>query len=123
MLTGSRTYTSFSCNDLAKAKDFYGSALGLELARDASPEALFFKTGGDTKFVVYAKKDHAPAAYTVLNFEVKDIAQEVKDLAAKGVLVERLPSTDAQGVEDRGPIKMAWFKDPAGNWVGLFQGP
>ena len=41
--------------------------------------------GGGTEVLVYAKPDHMPATFTVLNFPVPDIEQAVDELTARGV--------------------------------------
>ena len=59
-----------------------------------------------------------PAQYTVLGWEVEDIAGSVSELAAKGVVFERYPN---MGQDEQGICtfptgdKVAWFKDPDGN--------
>jgi predicted enzyme related to lactoylglutathione lyase len=85
--------------------------LGLELA------------GGNLVFV-YAKPDHTPATYTVLNFRVDDIDRAVDLLTAVGVRFERYGGQmkqDEKGIHrDQGP-SIAWFKDPAGNILSVLQ--
>ena len=85
--------------------------------------------GGSTVFV-YPKKDHVPATYTMLNFVVGDIDGAVDDLARKGVKFEHYDSgakTDAKGIvrgiaAKQGP-DIAWFKDPAGNFISVLTEP
>jgi catechol 2,3-dioxygenase-like lactoylglutathione lyase family enzyme len=124
MLKNSKTYTSFSAPDLAVIKDFYTNKLGLEANEDVDG-VLMFKTAVETKFMIYVKDNHVPATYTVLNFEVEDIEMAVADLNEKGVEMEKYPEmgTDEKGIADAGTnSKMAWFKDPAGNILGLIEG-
>lgn len=122
MLNKFKTYTSLSCDDLGRALGFYENTLGLTLEKDASPNALFFKTGGDTRFMVYTRKDHRPADFTVLNFAVQEIESVVGGLSKKGVTFEKQEGTNAQGIASHGDMKMAWLKDPFGNWLCLSQG-
>lgn len=57
-------------------------------------------------------------------WQVADIAQEVKQLASKGVAFlqfDQLPQ-DPSGIwTTPGGHKIAWFKDPCGNIVSLTQ--
>ena len=117
-----KAFSSFSVNDLQKAKQFYGDTLGLKVSE--TPEGLQLNTGGTTVFL-YAKPDHTPASFTVLNFHVNDIEAAVKELKALGIQLEQynLPDlkTDESGIF-RGPgPQIAWFKDPAGNILSVLE--
>ena len=117
------SFSSFSVNDLKKAKDFYGQTLGLDVSE--TPEGLELHTADNTVFL-YPKPDHTPASFTVLNFHVDDIDAAVDELTALGVNLEHynLPDmkTDERGIA-RGPKgpTIAWFKDPAGNILSVLQ--
>lgn len=123
MLANFKTFTSFSAPRLDLIEEFYNGKLGLEVSKDVMG-VLMFKTGGDTKFMVYEKPTHTAAEYTVLNFEVDDIEKAVSELNKKGIMMEQYPEmgTDENGIAGagNGDSKMAWFKDPAGNIVSLF---
>src|ERR1044071_145103 len=123
MFKDAKSFSSFSVNDLGKAKDFYGETLGLEIKE--SPEGLELHTGNNVVFL-YPKPNHTPASFTVLNFHVDDIEEAVDELKALGVTLERynLPDikTDERGIArgPHGPI-IAWFKDPAGNILSVLE--
>lgn len=117
-----KSFSSFSVNDLQKAKQFYSQTLGLDISE--SPEGLELHTGDNTVFL-YPKPNHTPASFTVLNFKVNDIEEAVDELNALGVSLEHynLPDlkTDEHGI-CRGPgPQIAWFKDPAGNILSVVQ--
>jgi predicted enzyme related to lactoylglutathione lyase len=122
MFKDSKAFSGFSVNDIAAAKAFYGETLGLPVSEPMGRLRLAL-AGGGTVFV-YAKPDHVPATFTVLNFPVKDIDQAVAELTRRGVAFEHYPQlgTDAQGIlrDKRGPW-IAWFKDPAGNILSVLQ--
>lgn len=124
MLADRKTYTSFSTSPdkFAAVKDFYVTTVGLNL-EFSDDYLLRFKTGGDTRFMVYTRDDHRPAEYTVLNFDVKDVEAVVKFLSERGLMMEQYPSmeTNEVGISEMDGMKMAWFKDPAGNIIGLMQ--
>jgi hypothetical protein len=74
--------------------------------------------------MIYPKDDHAPATFTVLNFEVDDIEAAVDQLAARGVAFERYGEDfkqDERGIARGDGPPIAWFMDPAGNIVSLIQ--
>lgn len=120
----SKAFSGFSVNDLAKAKEFYGLVLGLEV--DEDDMGLTLKISGGNDIFVYHKDDHTPATYTILNFPVDDIDQAVEGLIEKGVIFECYDNmTDEKGIargrlQSRGP-DIAWFKDPAGNILSVLQ--
>jgi hypothetical protein len=73
--------------------------------------------------MIYPKPDHAPAGYTILNFQVEDIDAAVDELSSRGVTFERyegFPQDDKGVMRDQGP-NIAWFKDPAGNILSVIQ--
>jgi len=123
MLKNTKAFSSFSVNDLDKAEDFYSKTLGLDVQKE-DMGILSVHTGGGT-FMIYPKDDHKPATYTVLNFPVSDIEKVVGSLKAKGVTFEQYDQpqlkTDADGIARQDHGNMAWFKDPAGNVLGVME--
>ena len=126
MLKDSHAFSSFSVNDIVKAKEFYGQTLGLKVTSDDGMIWLHFASGG--RALVYAKNDHVPATFTILNFPVADLEATVTTLTKNGVVFERYSNpeikTDSKGSHHgngRGP-SIAWFKDPAGNIVSVLEG-
>jgi len=117
-----KSFSSFSVNDLTKAKDFYGQMLGLDVSE--SPEGLELRTNNNTIFV-YPKPNHTPASFTVLNFRVDDIEEAIEELALMGVKLEHynLPDlkTDSRGIASNPGHQIAWFKDPAGNICSVIE--
>ena len=127
MLATSKAFSSFSVNDLPKAKKFYEDILGLETKDDPMGVMEVHLEGG--KFIMVSPKpNHEPATYTVLNFLVPDIDKTVDGLIAKGVVFEQYHNeymqTDEKGIVrgggEKGP-NIAWFKDPAGNIFGVIE--
>jgi catechol 2,3-dioxygenase-like lactoylglutathione lyase family enzyme len=120
-------FSGFSVDDLDAARRFYGETLGLRV-EDEGPDdmgALVLTLAGGARVFVYAKDDHTPASFTILNFEVDDIDRAVDALGGRGVEFERYPGFEADGKgimrsDGRGP-SIAWFKDPAGNVLSVLQ--
>lgn len=128
MLQQAKAFSSFSVNDVAAAKQFYGHTLGLAVD-DSSGMGLGLKLEGGNEVFIYPKADHQPASFTVLNFKVDDIDAAVDALTAKGVTFEHYNQpqlqTDQKGISrsqspEQGP-SIAWFKDPAGNILSVLQ--
>jgi len=121
MLQTQTVFSSFSVNDLQKAKQFYANALGLKVKE--SKEGLELHPG-DTDVFIYPKPNHKPASFTVLNFVVDDIEKAVDELKKTGVKFEKYEGeikTDEKGIHHNGGPKIAWFKDPAGNILSVLE--
>ena len=122
MFKASKAFSSFSVDDLPKAKAFYGQTLGLRVAESAEGLELHF--GGDTGIFIYPKPNHTPATFTVLNFLVDDIDAAVEELRETGVRFEKYDGeikTDEKGIHRNGGPLITWFKDPAGNILSVLQ--
>lgn len=128
MLKNSKTFSSFSTDDMAKAKEFYVNILELKLNSEEMGLGLEMPDGAQV--FIYEKPDHLPATFTVLNFVVGDIDKAVEELVAKGITFEQYDwgkngKTDAKGImrgkaAGQGP-DIAWFKDPAGNILSVLK--
>lgn len=128
MLTYNHTFSSFSVDELPKAKKFYQETLGLGV-EESGDMGLSIRLNDEHRVFIYPKVDHQPATFTVLNFVVDDIDAEMESLKHRGVQFihyqnKHLPQ-DKQGVlrglqENMGP-DIAWFKDPAGNVLAIVQ--
>jgi predicted enzyme related to lactoylglutathione lyase len=124
MLNTGKAFSSFSVNDIAKAKDFYGKTLGLEVS--SGPEGtLVLELNNSAKAMMYPKPNHQPATFTVLNFPVDNVDQAVDDLSKRGVRFEiyNEPNlkTDQRGISRGNGPTIAWFKDPAGNILSVLE--
>ncbi|MCO1596021.1 VOC family protein [Micromonospora sp. RHAY321] len=124
MFTDTRAFSGFSVDDTDRAERFYGETLGLRVTRDdAMGGLLTLHIAGDRPVLVYPKKDHIPATFTVLNFPVDDIDRAVDELIARGVSFARydgMPQDEKGVLRGQGPA-IAWFTDPAGNILSVLQ--
>ena len=122
MFKNTKAFSSFSVDDLEKAKKFYGQTLGLEISE--ANEGLSLHIVGGNEIFIYPKVDHTPATFTILNFAVDDIEKAVDNLTNLGVHFEIYKEgelkTDDKGIFHDGP-KIAWFKDPAGNFLSVLE--
>jgi catechol 2,3-dioxygenase-like lactoylglutathione lyase family enzyme len=122
LFKNTKAFSSFSVNDLEKAKQFYGRTLGLGVSE--SNEGLTLDLSGGNEVFVYPKSDHTPATFTILNFLVDNIDQSVDHLTEQGIHFEIYNEgelkTDKKGI-CRGKPEIAWFKDPAGNFLSVLK--
>ena len=123
MLGKSDPTPMIAVKDLDRAKAFYAEKLGLETLGQGNSEVVTMKSG-DTKVSVYRSEFAGTNKATVLTFPVDDIAAEVRDLKDKGIMFEHY---DMDGLTRDGDVyqaegmKTAWFKDPDGNILSLFE--
>ena len=92
MFADTKTFSAFTVDDLAQARQFYGETLGVRVSEQHGLLTLHLAGGGDIR--VYPKPDHAPASYTILMAQVDDIEAAAGDLATRGVRFERYDGMD-----------------------------
>jgi catechol 2,3-dioxygenase-like lactoylglutathione lyase family enzyme len=110
--------------DLDRATRFYRDTLGLVLVFDTPDFAVF--DSGDRKLRVTRVERFDPFPFTVLGWQVVDIAAAVTGLRAESV-----DFLDVDGIDQDelgiwttpGGDQVAWFHDPDGNVLSLQQPP
>ena len=127
MLNASRVEVNIPASDLDRARNFYADKLGLTPQREFGGEALAYETAGGTNFNVYRTAYAGKAEHTIAQWHVADVASEVRDLKAKGVVFEVY---DMPGVQWDGEIatipdmgRAAWFRDSEGNIMCVDEEP
>lgn len=123
MLKYSEAFTTYSTNDIKVTEKFYRDTLGLKISKNKM--GLLELALTNCLVLIYPKQEHKSADFTVLNFYVSSIDDEVDSLSKKGVQFEKYGGeikTDSRGIHraEMGP-SIAWFKDPAGNILSLIQ--
>lgn len=116
MLENVRVAALLPTTDMDRAKEFYGTTLGLKLLPIEGP--VVYEAGGGSTVELLPREEPTKADHTVAAFRVPDIASAVQGLEAKGVVFEDYDGM-ANHVLDFGQTKLAWFKDPDGNIVAL----
>ncbi|MDQ6865698.1 MAG: VOC family protein [Thermoproteota archaeon] len=127
MFKDSKAFSSFSVDDIQKAKKFYGQTLGLEVSESYGGRLLEIHIAGGRYILIYPKANHTPATFTILNFPVDNLEHAMDDLTKLGVRFEIYNEgdlkTDEKGISLSGDgPKVAWFKDPAGNVLSVLEG-
>lgn len=124
MFAYNKVFSSWSVNDLSKAKTFYEKTLGLPVKE--TPEGLSIHLDGGQDIFIYPKPNHQPATFTVFNFGVRDVEEAVDQLTRAGVSFLHYPEpmkTDKKGIWRGGGPVIAWFADPAGNIMSVVENP
>jgi len=106
--------------DLAVARRFYEHSLGLRVTGETGYATVL--TAGGTSVRLTQLDDFHPQPFTLVGWEVPDIAAAVRALAARGISFTRYEGTtqDADGVwMTPGGDFVAWFTDPDGNTLSL----
>jgi catechol 2,3-dioxygenase-like lactoylglutathione lyase family enzyme len=122
MLSEFLAVTTLVVTDVDEARRFYAEQLGLTLLEE-TPAGIRFGAGKGSQLTI--RRGQPPAGgQTVAHFEVDDIEAAVRDLASRGVTFEdyETPKT-VNSIAQFGTVRGAWFKDPAGNVLGLREGP
>lgn len=119
----SKAFSSFSVDNLDRAEAFYRETLGVSVTRNQF--GLDARLKGGQHVFVYPKSDHVPATFTVLNLMVDDIEAAVDVLSEAGISFEQYADgemkPDERGIHRGGGMEMAWFRDPAGNYISLIE--
>jgi catechol 2,3-dioxygenase-like lactoylglutathione lyase family enzyme len=137
MLGNSPVNATIPCVDIAAARKFYGDKLGLtevqfpglppEAAKAAAAEAALYACGGGTNLVIFARETPTKADHTACGWMVSDFDAVADDLLARGVTFVVYDDMPGATWDDRGVAmaeagyKSAWFKDPEGNILSIFE--
>lgn len=124
MLAQAAVTPFLASTDLARARAFFEGVLGLKvLSLDGFALALEIPNGSLRVTLV---QEHAPPPYSVLSWNVTDIAATVSGLAARGVAFSRYPGMDQDNLgiwTAPSGSRIAWFPDPDGNVLSVAQHP
>jgi catechol 2,3-dioxygenase-like lactoylglutathione lyase family enzyme len=106
--------------DLARARAFYVGVLGLGIV--AEDDFALTVSAAGTHIRIAKVEALAPAPFTILGWQVRDVRAAAVDLAARGVVFTRYPgfTQDELGVWTAPDgARVAWFKDPDGNTLSI----
>ncbi|MGH2674154.1 MAG: VOC family protein [Actinomycetota bacterium] len=108
--------------DLDGTRKFYEGVLGLQVVME-NPAGITYRSG-DSVVSLYPTEFAGTAQHTLGGFIVDDIEAAVADLRARGVMFEEydMPGLKTEnGIAELGGERGAWFKDPEGNILSVFQ--
>jgi len=124
MLSSNRISAVLVSTDLEAAQRFYEDTVGLKLSPETIPNHLLFEAGDGTTLLVYGRPAGNLADHTQVRFWSTDIDQDVEALASRGVVFDDYDTPTFKTVNHIAttPIgRSAWFKDPDGNTIAVFQ--
>jgi len=111
--------------DLETSQDFYENRIGLKLASDTIKNHLVFECGDGTTLLIYGRGSGNKTDHTQVRFWSSDIAADVAELTGRGVEFDEYDTETFKTVDhvvtSPGIGRSAWFKDPDGNTIALFQ--
>jgi catechol 2,3-dioxygenase-like lactoylglutathione lyase family enzyme len=123
MLAEARVEAVVPTTDLKRARTFYEDVVGLTAdGSHASDAEVAYPLGGSSKLVLYEHGQILAPAHTAAHFVVADVEAAVAELRGRGVLFEEydLPALKTvDGVATIDGSKLAWFKDPDLNVIGI----
>lgn len=122
-MLGKLAYTpAIPAKDLDGTRRFYEDVLELAVEEER-PDGITYRSG-DTRVILYPTQFAGTAQHTLGGWTVPDIRSALAELRSRGVVFEEydFPGLKTEdGVADLGGEWSAWFKDPEGNILGLFQ--
>ena len=109
--------------DADASRRFYGETLGLKLVSEDDFALVFQLAGAELR--ISKVPAITPQPFTVLDWQVTDIAAAQAGLASRGVEPVLFDGMDQ---DERGiwkvpgaPVRILWFKDPDGNVLSVSQ--
>ena len=125
MLAKNRISAVVVSTDLDRSREFYENKLGLALSPETIKNHLLFDCGNGTTLLVYGRGAGNKADHTQVRFWTTDIDSDVNALADRGVVFDEFEAGGIKMVNHirtaPGIGRSAWFKDPDGNTIALFQ--
>jgi catechol 2,3-dioxygenase-like lactoylglutathione lyase family enzyme len=111
--------------NLKRSQDFYASKVGLTLSPETIKNHLLFECGNGTTLLIYGRGNGNSADHTQVRFWSTDVAKDVAELVGRGIDFEAYDmgafKTVDHIVTSPGIGRSAWFKDPDGNTIAIFQ--
>lgn len=125
MLAGNRVSAVLCSTDLDRSRDFYENKVGLKLSAVTIKNHLVFECGDGTTLLIYGRPSPNKADHTQVRFWSTEIAADVQDLVARGIEFDLVEFGELKMVDhvltSPGIGRSAWFKDPDGNTLAVFQ--
>ena len=123
MLQDAPMYAYIPAKDLARARKFYETKLGLKPKQEINGGVVYEFAQGTACFL-YLTPNAGTSKASQAFWSVADVDREIQALKARGVVFEDydLPGEKSpSGALVAGGAKAAWFKDSEGNIMALIQ--
>ena len=125
MVSDNRISAILVSTDLDRAQRFYEDKVGLTLSSETIKNHLVFECGDGTSLLIYGRPAPNKADHTQVRFWSRDIDKDVTELVGNGIEFDEYDSETFKTVNHivttKGIGRSAWFKDPDGNTIALFQ--
>lgn len=125
MIKDNRISAVLVSTDLERSQAFYQDKVGLTLSPETIKNHLLFEGGNGTSVLIYGRPKGNSADHTQVRFWSTDVAKDVAELIGRGVEFEEYDMENFKTVDhvvtSPGIGRSAWFKDPDGNTIALFQ--
>jgi len=125
MVANNRVSAVLVSTDLERSRSFYENKVGLKLSPETIKNHLVFDCGNGTSLLIYGRGNPNLADHTQVRFWSTDVANDVADLASRGIEFEEYDMDTFKTVDhvvtSAGIGRSAWFKDPDGNTIAVFQ--
>src|SRR5262245_55389173 len=123
MLRNARIVPYIPVADVARARKFYEEKVGLR-PKEQYAGGVIYECGGGSWVFMYPSKGAGTSKASTLSWAVDDVAAEVAELKARGVVFEKYDFPGIQMKDDiasGGGARTAWFKDSEGNILAVSQ--
>jgi len=125
MLANNRMSAVLVSTDLDRSQQFYETKVGLSLSPETIKNHLVFETADGSTLLIYGRGGGNKADHTQVRFWSTDIEKDVAALVANGVEFDEYDTETFKTVDhivtSAGIGRSAWFKDPDGNTIAVFQ--
>lgn len=116
-------YAYIPARDMARARRFYETKVGLKPKQETNGGVVYAFAGGTACFL-YPTPNAGTSQASQAFWSVKDVDGLMRKLKARGVVFEDydMPGErSAEGAITAGGAKAAWFKDSEGNIMALIE--
>jgi predicted enzyme related to lactoylglutathione lyase len=123
MLQGFPMYAYIPARDIARARQFYETKVGLR-PKEVREGGVVYEFAGGTACFLYLSPNAGTSQASQAFWSVDDVDGLIEKLKARGVVFENydLPGEKSpSGAITAGGAKAAWFKDSEGNIMALIE--